>query len=131
MRPGGVADAVDALIAPDDVRRDFFGHERLVRTLLGAVKPNPAAIEFAERAACLVPIADTMRATLNPNPTDIAHVMGGITDLLDASITGMVIRDDGPPVLDLSRIDKVKCAAVFEHVYECYPERDAGVYAAA
>ncbi len=23
-----------------------------------------------------------------------------------------------------------KCSAVFEHVYESYPERDAGVYAA-
>jgi len=27
-------------------------------------------------------------------------------------------------------IDKQKCSAVFEHVYESYPERDAGVYAA-
>jgi type I restriction enzyme R subunit len=24
-----------------------------------------------------------------------------------------------------------KCSAVFEHVYESYPERDAGVYAGA
>jgi type I restriction enzyme R subunit len=24
-----------------------------------------------------------------------------------------------------------KCSALFEHVYESYPERDAGVYAAA
>ena len=24
---------------------------------------------------------------------------------------------------------KQKCSAVFEHVYESYPERDAGVYA--
>jgi type I restriction enzyme R subunit len=24
---------------------------------------------------------------------------------------------------------KTKCAAVFEHIYESYPERNAGVYA--
>jgi len=28
-------------------------------------------------------------------------------------------------------IYRQKCAAVFEHVYESYPERDRGVYATA
>ncbi len=31
--------------------------------------------------------------------------MGGINDLLDASIEGMVVREEGPPSLDLSKID--------------------------
>jgi type I restriction enzyme, R subunit len=42
-----IADAVDALISPDPVRREFLGHERVVNTLYGAVKPDPAALEFA------------------------------------------------------------------------------------
>ncbi len=55
-------DAVNALISPDPLRREFLGHERLVSTLYGAVKPDPAALEFAARVACLAAIADAMRA---------------------------------------------------------------------
>lgn len=46
-----IADAVDALISPDPLRREFLGHERIVNTLYGAVKPDPAALEFAGRVA--------------------------------------------------------------------------------
>src|SRR5207247_1775816 len=66
-----VDDAVNALISPDPLRREFLGHERLVNTLYGAVKPDPAALEFAGRAACLAAIADGIRTKLNPNPADI------------------------------------------------------------
>src|SRR3990172_4912955 len=38
---------MNALISPDPLRRDFFAHERLVSTLYRAVKPDPAALEFA------------------------------------------------------------------------------------
>ena len=100
-----IEDALNALISPDPVRRDFFGHERLVITLYRAVKPDPAALEIAGRAACLSTIGGAMRATLNPNPPDISRVMGGINDLLDESITGIVISDRGPSALDLSKIN--------------------------
>ena len=40
-------DAVNALISPDALRRDFLAYERLVSTLYNAVKPDPAALEFA------------------------------------------------------------------------------------
>ncbi len=100
-----IGDALNALIAPDPVRREFFGHERLVSTLYRAVMPDPAALEFAGRSACLATIAGAMRATLSPNPPDISQVMGGINSLLDQSITGMVVREKGPPPLNLSKID--------------------------
>jgi type I restriction enzyme R subunit len=100
-----IEDALNALISPDPLRREFFGHERLVSTLYSAVKPDPVAIEFAGRVACLATITQAMRARLNPNPADISQVMGGISDLLDESITGMTIREQGPPALDLSRIN--------------------------
>ena len=100
-----IQDSINALIAPDPRRRDFFAHERLVSTLYRAVKPDPAALEFASRAACLTTRADGIRTTLNPNPTDISKVMGEINDLLDESITGHEIRDQGPPALDLSKIN--------------------------
>ena len=52
-------------------------------TLYDAVKPDPAAIEFAGRVACIAAIADAIRTMLNPDPPDISEVMGGINHLLD------------------------------------------------
>ncbi|MBV5347366.1 type I restriction endonuclease subunit R [bacterium] len=100
-----VADAVNDLISPDPLRRDFFGHERLVATLYKAVKPDPTALEFASRVACLSTIADAIRVTLNPNPPNISKILGDINTLLDDSITGHAIREQGPPALDLSKIN--------------------------
>jgi len=101
----GIEDALNALISPDQLRRDFFAHERLVSTLYRAVKPNPAALEFASRVACITTLAEAIRAKLNPNPPDISQVMGQINGLLDVSITGHEISESGPPVLDLSKIN--------------------------
>ncbi len=100
-----VDDAVNALISPDPLRREFLGHERLVNTLYGAVKPDPAALEFAGRVACLTAIADAIRVKLNPDPADITGVMGDIAKLLDASITGVDMPAKPVPVMDLSKID--------------------------
>ena len=100
-----IQDGMNALISPDPLRRDFFAHERLVSTLYRAVKPDPAALEFASRVACLSTLAEAIRAKLNPNPPDISQVMGQINDLLDESITGHEIRVQGPPALDLSKIN--------------------------
>ena len=100
-----IDDAVDALISPDPLRRDFLGHERLVSTLYNAVKPDPAAVEFTSVAACLAAIAGAIRAKLNPNPADISAVMGDITKLLDTSITGVAMPSKPAPIMDLSKID--------------------------
>ena len=109
-----IADALNALISPDPLRRDFFGHERLVSTLYKAVKPDPVALEFASRVACLTTIAEAIRAKLNPNPPDISQVLGDINTLLDASITGHAIREQGPPALDLSKINFEALASRFK-----------------
>ncbi|MDO9597011.1 MAG: type I restriction endonuclease subunit R [Azoarcus sp.] len=100
-----IQDGMNALISPDPLRSDFFAHERLVSTLYRAVKPDPSALEFASRVACLTTLAEAIRATLNPNPPDISKVMGQINVLLDGSITGHEIRQSGPPALDLSKIN--------------------------
>jgi type I restriction enzyme, R subunit len=98
-------DAVNALISPDPLRREFVGHERLVSTLYGAVKPDPAALEFAGRVACLAAIAEAIRIKLDPDKPDITGVMGDIAKLLDASITGVGMPAKPVPVMDLSKID--------------------------
>jgi type I restriction enzyme, R subunit len=100
-----IDDAVDALISPDPLRTEYLGHNRLVSTLYSAVKPDPAALEFASVVACLAAIAGAIRAKLNPNPADISGVMGDISKLLDASITGVSMPTKPAPVMDLSKID--------------------------
>ena len=109
-----ISDGLNALISPDPLRRDFFGHDRLVSTLYKAVKPDPVALEFASRVACLATIAEAIRAKLNPNPPDIYKVLGGINTLLDESITGHAIRNQGPPALDLSKINFEALAGRFK-----------------
>lgn len=100
-----VDDAVNALISPDALRREFFGHERLVGTLYSAVKPDPVAVEFSGRVACLSAVADAIRTKLNPNPVEIGGVMTKVAELLDDSITGIEIPSVAVPLMDLSKID--------------------------
>ncbi len=104
-RLAAVENAINALIGPDSLRREFFGHEKLVGTLYRAVKPDPAAIEFSLRISGIAMLAAAIRAKLSPNPPDIATILGQITGLLDESITGLAIRDGGLPPIDLSKIN--------------------------
>ncbi len=39
------------------------------------------------------------------------------------------VLDTGLPRAYTPEMYRQKCSAVFEHVYECYPERNVGVYA--
>jgi type I restriction enzyme R subunit len=39
--------------------------------------------------------------------------------------------DSGLPRAYTPELYQQKCSAIFEHVYESYPERDAGVYSTA
>ena len=124
QRLQAIADAMDALISPDPLRRDFFTHERLVMTLFKAVKPDPAALEFAGRVSCIVAIADAIRAKLHPGPVDVSRVMSVKVAIEDVLHTGL-------PTKYSKDLYNAKCAAVFEHFYEGYPDRGKGVYAEA
>src|SRR5262249_5924303 len=46
-RLNSLADAVDRLISPDPIRKDFLAIERLATTLYRAVKPDPAVVQYA------------------------------------------------------------------------------------
>jgi type I restriction enzyme R subunit len=105
--------AINALIGPDAVRRDFFGHEKLVGTLYRAVKPDAAAIEFSLRISGIATLAAAIRAKRSPNPPDITTILAEITGVLDESITGTTIREGGPPAIDLSRINSEALAQRF------------------
>jgi type I restriction enzyme R subunit len=105
QRIRAIEDAVEALIAPEVVLKQFQEQQRLVQILHAAIKPDPSAQEFAASVGALNTIAAEIRLTLNPNPPDISAVMGQIGQVLDQSITGIAIRDQGPPSIDLSKID--------------------------
>lgn len=78
------------------------------------MKPDPAALEFSGRVACIAAIADAIRAKLNPNPADISEVMGDIGQLLDASIEGVAVKEGPAVVMDLPKIDFGALAAKFK-----------------
>jgi type I site-specific restriction-modification system R (restriction) subunit len=105
QRLQAIGDAVEALIAPEPLRQSFLEQQRLVQLLHAAIKPDPVAREFAASVGALNSIAASIREKLHPNPPDIRDVMGDIARVLDRSITGIAIREQGPPSIDLSQID--------------------------
>jgi type I restriction enzyme R subunit len=116
---GLIGDAVDALISPDPLRKQFLAHERLVRTLFQAIKPDPAVLQFYSRIYCLTTIANEIRLrTGSGGPVDISAVMTKMNELLDGSIAadGFIIRanDDGRGIIDLAKIDFEKLAKRFK-----------------
>lgn len=81
---GAIQTAADRLMAPQTIKRDFLALEALASSLYRAVKPDPVAVEFAQRCGCLAAIAACIRNVTEP--PDISHIMQGIQNLLDESI---------------------------------------------
>ena len=93
-----IADAIDRLIMPDPLRKDFLAHERLVSMLFKAVKPDPTVLEFFSAVACLATIAAAIsERTGEGGGSDVSAVMGEINRLLDDAIAadGFSIADAG------------------------------------
>ncbi len=113
-----IAEAVECLISPDPLRKDFLGQESWVRTLFQAVKPDPSVLEFASRAACLTTIAETIRERTGEGSADISAVMDDLNKILDASVAadGFHIPQgkSGHGVIDLTKIDFEALAKRFE-----------------
>jgi type I restriction enzyme R subunit len=107
-----LSEAVNALISPDELRKPFLAHEKLVRALYQAVKPDKVAIEFAPMCSLLATLADTIKTQTGEGETpDITPIMGKLNDLLDASIgaEGFTIAEGEAGarhgVIDLSKIN--------------------------
>ena len=108
-RLGHIADAVNRLISPDPVRKEFLTHAKWANTLYQAVKPDVAAAQFSSRIGIITVIADSVRERTGEGPADISPIMAEINELLDRSIAadGFTIAGDGTghKAIDLSSID--------------------------
>jgi type I restriction enzyme R subunit len=101
-----VGDATNALLETDERRKDFVAQARLAERLYSAIKPHKRAIEFGVRMATVSTLAEKIRTETDtredgPQRGAEAHRTGARR--LDRGR-----RDhsrDGPPAIDLSRID--------------------------
>jgi type I restriction enzyme R subunit len=110
-----IADAVNRLISPDPLRKEFLGRARWVMTLYQAVKPDPAIVAFSARVSTLALISNTIRERLGEGPADISGVMKDIKNLLDESIGADGFRaGTARGEIDLSSIDFAALAKHFE-----------------
>jgi len=118
-RVGLLDDAVEALVASEEIKRRYLDLANTVQRLYKAVLPDPAAREFAAEVTSVQVIADKIRA-LTP-AADISLVMQQVEGLLDRSIAteGYIMREASAPygdehLIDLSKIDFEKLAEKFK-----------------
>ena len=107
------------------VRESMTEEELVVFDILTRPAPELSPDERAEVKRVARDLLDRLKQLLVLNwrqkSTARAQLRFGIEDVLDA----------GLPRVYSPKLYQQKCPAVFEHFYECYPERDAGVYATA
>ncbi len=119
QRAGMIQDAVDALVANDEVKKKYLSLAGVVAQLYKAILPDTAASTFSSSVALFVVLLREIRL-LMPN-TDINEIMGDIEQLLDLSVATKryVIREangsyDTSAHIDLSQIDFDALRAHFE-----------------
>jgi type I restriction enzyme R subunit len=99
----------------EERRKAFLAQARLTERLYAAIKPHKRASEFAVRMSTVAALAEKIRAETAPEKTDIDRGAPRIGEVLDRSIAGAAITTrDGPPAIDLSRIDFKALAAKFK-----------------
>ncbi|SDA41104.1 type I restriction enzyme, R subunit [Pseudomonas sp. NFACC15-1] len=99
-------DAVEQLIASEEIKNNFLGQARLVSRVYRAILPDPEANGLAPDAVLVSVIAQKIKA-LAP-AVDISEVMQQVEELLDRSIAPVpyiIKEEDDQPLHDLSKID--------------------------
>ena len=113
-----IGDAVEALIAPDDRRREYLRSAGAVTRAYKALLPDERAAPYLKPVAVLHVIAEAIRGKLGP--VDISAISAQIEALLDDRIEGVAITapiihgDDRGGRVDLSEIDFDKLAKLFQ-----------------
>ncbi|MCA9643601.1 MAG: type I restriction endonuclease subunit R [Myxococcales bacterium] len=101
------ADAVEALVATDELKRRFLVHASHVGGLFKSLLPDERAWEFSERQHVLKILAEKIKAELPP--VDIGAVMAEVEALLNRSIAAdgyvMPAVGDESRYIDLTQVD--------------------------
>ena len=114
-RLGMIQTAIEALIAPDERRREFLRLTAETVKAYKAVLPDERAAPFVT----LVSVAHVLSLKLKPGVADISEISAQIAALLDQRIEGVaiftpIIEGDRPEGrVDLSGIDFEKLAGLF------------------
>lgn len=114
-----IGDAVEALIAPDERRREFLRRANAAIRAYRALLPDNRAAPFLKTVAVLHIVAEAVRGKLGP--VDISAISARIEALLDEKVQGVAITapivsgDTRGGRVDLSDIDFEKLAKLFEH----------------
>ena len=101
-----IANAVEALVAPDERRREFLRLVGAVERAYKAVLPDERAAPFLAPVAVLHVVADAVRARLGP--ADISAISARIAAILDDRIEGVAILT---PIVEGDRPEGRKTAA--------------------
>ena len=110
-------EAVEMLVAPEALKRQYLDLANSVQRLYKAVLPDPAADEFTGPVMPVQVVADKIRA-LAPS-ADIEPVMQQVEDILDDSIATAgysIAKESKPYSTDLSKFDVEKLFATFENL---------------
>lgn len=113
-----ISDAVEALIAPDERRREFLRKAGAAVRAYKALLPDERAGPFLKPVAVLHIVAEAIRGRLGP--VDISAVVERIEALLDERVEGVSITapilegDDRGGRVDLTDIDFEKLAKLFQ-----------------
>lgn len=110
--------AVEALVAPDELRREFLRLAGAVTRAYKALLPDERAAPFLRSVAVFHMLSDAVRAKLGP--VDISAISDRIAQLLDEKLEGVAIvtpiveGDSAEGRVDLSDIDFEKLATLFD-----------------
>ncbi len=111
-------DAVDAIVASEDVKRRYLDHAAAVWRIFKAILPDPRAHDVRPDSVLIRVIA--LKIISMKSEADITEIKQEIEDLLDRSIAaeGYVIKNPAEPdpdrLIDLSGIDFDALKARFE-----------------
>jgi len=112
-----IADGVEALVAPDERRREFLRLSGNVVKAYKALLPDERAAPYLGPVAVIHTLSDAVKAKLGP--VDISAVSARIAALLDEKIEGVAILtpivegDRAEGRVNLSEIDFDKLASLF------------------
>ncbi|MEY8689647.1 MAG: type I restriction endonuclease subunit R [Leptothrix sp. (in: b-proteobacteria)] len=113
-----ISEAVEALIAPDERRREYLRKASAVARAYKALLPDERAAPFLKPVSALHIVAEAIRGRMGP--ADISTIVGQIEALLDEQVEGVAITapiiegDDRGGRVDLTEIDFEKLAKLFE-----------------